>query len=149
MRSYKLSNLQEIMDSLQSEQSESGREFKAIPLAEPQSVEIHRQSRRLLEQIAHDPDNLLGVISANFQRLREGDIDAVFPDRRATAWLRAMHMLSEVAARLYEQNPYEFSQLERIAGSLQTIEEYVQSNRHCPPELRRGVIRTKTSKTLN
>lgn len=134
MRSYRTGSLEEIMESLPV--NDESKEFKAMPLADPSASEIYRQSRRLLEQMSHNPDALLGVISANFQRLKEGDIDTVFPDRRATAWLRAMHLMTEVAARLYEQNPYEFSQLERIAKSLYVIDDYIKQNRHCPPELR-------------
>ncbi len=141
MRSYRTGNLHDIIESLPHAQGKN--EFKAIPLPDPGATEIYKQSRRLLEQMSHNPQALLGVITANYQRLEEGDIDTVFPDRRATAWLRAMHLMTEVAARLYEQNPYEFSQLERIASSLYVIDDYVRNNRHCPPELR------KTAEKLN
>lgn len=110
---------------------------KAFPMPEPSASEIYRQTRKMIEEIAHSPEQLLGTIQANFKRLRESDIDGVFPDQRATAWLRAMHMLTEVASRLYEQNPYEFSMLEEVANSLHLIDDYVKKHRHCPSELRK------------
>lgn len=138
MRHSRYGNLQDIIDSLPIK--DHGKEYKAVPLPDPSTREVHRQYRKLLDQIAYNPDALLGVITANYQRLKAGDIDLVFPDGRATAWLRAMHMLTEVAVRLYEQNPYEFSQLEKIASSLGLIEEYIKTNRHCPPELKPQTI---------
>ncbi len=124
--------IQEIFDSLPG--GKSG--IRPFPLPEPGAVEVYRQAKKMLDQVAHSPDALLGVIKANFQRLEAGDIDMIYPDRNAAAWLRAMHMLTEVAARLYEQNPYEFSKLEKVANSLNLIEEYIKTNRHCPSELR-------------
>ena len=113
---------------------------KALPMPEPAASEIYRQTRRIIEEIAHSPDQLLGTIQANYHRLKEGDIDSVFPDQRASAWLRAMHMLTEVASRLYEQNPYEFSRLEEVANSLHLIDDYIKKHRHCPPEMRKSKL---------
>lgn len=110
--------------------------YKPLPLSHPSNGEVYRLTRKMLSQLAHSPDALLGVLSANFGRLENGDIDLVFPDKKAAAWLRAMHLLVEIAARLYEQNPYEFSRLEKIAQSLDVIERYIKTNRHCPIDLK-------------
>lgn len=131
--SYRHLSIQDIMESLP--EQKGGDHFQAVPLPDPNARDIYQQSRRMLEEIAQTPDNLIGVISANYKRLKNGDIDPVFPDKRATAWLRAMHLLTEVAARLYEQNPYEFSQLEKVANSLNVFDDYIRKNRHCPKEL--------------
>lgn len=131
MRNIRNINIDDIIGSLPVKKES----YRAVPLPDPSAKDIYEQSRRMLEDIAQRPDSLIGVINANYSRLKSGDIDPVFPDKRATAWLRAMHMLTEVAARLYEQNPYEFNQLERVANSLNVFEDYIRKNRHCPQEL--------------
>lgn len=137
----KQAKLAEVMLTL--DQTEGLVPSKPLALSEPNAQEFHRQTRKVIDDIAHSPDQLLGAITANYQRLRETDIDTVFPDKRASAWLRGMHMLTEVASRLYEQNPYEYSKLEEVAQSLHLIEDYIKRHRHCPAELR------KNPKTLN
>jgi hypothetical protein len=125
----KQAKLAEVMLTL--DQTEGLVPSKPLALSEPNAQEFHRQTRKVIDDIAH------------YQRLRETDIDTVFPDKRASAWLRGMHMLTEVASRMYEQNPYEYSKLEEVAQSLHLIEDYIKRHRHCPAELR------KNPKTLN